>query len=296
MYLDSFLQGMRDLGYVEGRQFDMVTRFSGGYQDRIASQTAEVVSLKPDVIVATAAINVIAVKKLTSTIPIVSGALADAVDLGLIASDARPGGNVTGIEPYIAGLPAKQMEIAREIVAGASKIGILTNLSDPKAPPQVRELEAAARGLEVKVVTADASRPDAIATAMGKLADERVDVVIVLQTSMLLSENRLISASAIERRLPTVCGYREHVLSGGLISYGVDLRWCFNRTAYLWTRSCAVPRWATCRGVSIQTIAVDQPKNRTRAGPNRVARADQLRRRSDRIDLPMPPFGPKCRL
>ena len=210
----------------------MVTRFSGGYQDRIASQTAEVVGLKPDVIVATAAINMIAVKKLTSTIPIVSGALADAVDLGLIASDARPGGNVTGIEPYVAGLPAKQMEIAREIVAGASKIGILTNLSDPKAPPQVRELEAAARGLEVKVVAADASRPDAIATAMGKLANERVDVVIVLQTSMLLSENRLISASAIERRLPTVCGYREHVLSGGLISYGVDLRWCFNRTAY----------------------------------------------------------------
>jgi putative ABC transport system substrate-binding protein len=98
----SFLKGMRELGHVEGGDFDMVYRFSDGYEDRLPSLAEEVVRLKPDVILATAIDTAVAVRKLTATIPIVSGALADAVHLGLIASEARPGGNVTGIEPYVA--------------------------------------------------------------------------------------------------------------------------------------------------------------------------------------------------
>jgi putative ABC transport system substrate-binding protein len=118
---------MRDLGYVEGRNFDMVYRFTDGYQDRLPALTEEVIQLNPDAILAPAVISAVLARKAT-TIPIVCGALADAVNLGLIASEARPGGNVTGIEPYIAGLPAKQIELAREIVPTASKIGLLTNL------------------------------------------------------------------------------------------------------------------------------------------------------------------------
>src|SRR6266849_3097335 len=227
-----FLKGMRELGYVEGSDFDIVYRFSDGYGDRIPSLAEEVVRLKPDVILATAIDTAVAVRKLTSTIPIVSGALADAVRLGLIESEARPGGNVTGIEPYVAGLPAKQMELAREIVPGASTVGVLTNIKDPKAPPQVQELEATARTLEVKVVSADADRPEDLDNALQALASARVDVVIVLQTSMLISENARIAESALAKRLVTVYGYREHVAAGGLISYGVDLRWCFERAAY----------------------------------------------------------------
>jgi putative ABC transport system substrate-binding protein len=223
---------MRELGYFEGRDFDMVYRFSDGYQDRIPAQTEEVVRLKPDVIFATAIISVVAARKLTSTIPIVSAALADAVHLGLIASEARPGGNVTGIEPYVAGLPAKQMELAREIVPDASRIGILTDLKDPKAPPQAQELKAAAQAMELNVVAADANGPEEIAPALNALASQRVDVVLVLQTSMLLSERQQIAALALEKRLPTVYGYHEHVMSGGLISYGVDLHWCYYRAAY----------------------------------------------------------------
>jgi putative ABC transport system substrate-binding protein len=231
-FLENFLRGMRELGYVEGRNFDMLYRYTDGYQERLPALTEEVIRLKPDVILAPAVISAVAARKVTSTIPIVSPALADAVHLGLIASEARPGGNVTGIEPYVAGLPAKQIEFAREIVPGASKIGLLTNLMDPKAPAQAMELEASARTAKINTISVDANHPDDLDGGFRLLSDEKVDVVIVLQTSMFLTYSRKIAASALERRLPTVYGYREHVIDGGLISYGVDLRWCYYRGAY----------------------------------------------------------------
>jgi putative ABC transport system substrate-binding protein len=231
-FIENFLRGLTELGYVEGRNFDIVYRFTEGYQERLSPLTEELVRLKPDVILATAAIAAVAAKKVTSTIPIVTPALADAVHLGLIASEARPGGNVTGIEPYVAGLPAKQIEFAREIVPGASKVGLLINLMDPKAPAQAQELEAAARTAEIKIVAADANKPEELDAAVRRLSDEHVDIAIVLQTSMLLAYAPQIAEAALAQRLPTVYGYREHVIAGGLISYGVDLRWCFYRGAY----------------------------------------------------------------
>src|SRR5919198_2447555 len=135
-FIESFLRGMREFGHIEGRSFDMVYRFADGYQERLPALTEEVVRLKPDVILASAVAATVPARKATSTIPIVCPALADAVHLGLIASEARPGGNVTGIEPYVEGLPAKQMEFVREIKPGAARVGVLTNLPDPKAPPQ----------------------------------------------------------------------------------------------------------------------------------------------------------------
>jgi putative ABC transport system substrate-binding protein len=123
------------------------------------------------------------------------------------------------------------MEFARAIMPRAQKIGVLTNLADPKAPPQFEELKTAGRSLEVEVIGADASRPADVEGALLALANVRVDVVIVLQTSLLINENRQIAASALAKRLPTVYGYREHVIAGGLISYGVDLRWCYHRRA-----------------------------------------------------------------
>jgi putative tryptophan/tyrosine transport system substrate-binding protein len=222
---------MRELGYVEGKNFDIVYRSSGGYQDRLPGLARELVKLKPDVIFAIAIAAAVAARNVTSTIPIVSPALADAVHLGLIESNARPGGTVTGIEPYVAGLPAKQLEIAREIVPGARVVGLLTNVIDPKAPPQVKELEAAGEVQKIKIVAADANRSDDIENTLQVLANQSADVVIVLQTSMLISQTRKIAEAAIAKRLPTVYGYREHVVDGGLVSYGVDLRWCYQRAA-----------------------------------------------------------------
>jgi ABC-type uncharacterized transport system substrate-binding protein len=220
-----FLQGLQDLGYAEGRDLQITYRSSDGYQDRLPALAEELVQLKPDVLIGAGLDAVVALRNVTQTIPIVSATLADAVHLGLIANEARPTGNVTGLEPYVAGLPAKQMEFAREIVPGASKVGLLTNLSDPKAPPQAQELLAAGRGLEVEI-TSDAARPEEIESALEALANRHLDVVIVLQTSMLLGNSRQIAASALAKRLPTVYGYRAHAIAGGLASYGVDLEWC----------------------------------------------------------------------
>jgi ABC-type uncharacterized transport system substrate-binding protein len=232
VFVEAFLAGMHDYGYVEERQFDIVYRFADGYLERLPALAEEVVRLNPSVILAPASGPAVAAEKATATIPIVTPALADAVHLGLIASESRPGGNVTGVAPYVAGLPAKQMELAREVVPGAARIGVLANMSDPKAPPQWQELEAAGRKLGVSVVAADAHAPEDLDGAVQALTRQRIDVVIVLQTSMLVSERRRIAALAATARLPAVYGYREHVDDGGLISYGVDLRACFRRGAY----------------------------------------------------------------
>jgi putative ABC transport system substrate-binding protein len=231
-FADDFLDGMRERGYINGQDFDMVSRYAEGIQDRLPALAEEIVSLKPQVIVAAAVNAAVPARAATSGIPIVCPALADAVHLGLIASEARPGGNVTGIEPYVAGLPAKQMEFAREIAPGATRIGLPTNLRDPKAPPQRQELVSAAKALKLTVAEADINSPADIEVAMETLAKSQVDVVIVLQTELLLSVGQQIAEFAIAKRLPTVYGYREHVLDGGLISYGVDLRWCYRRGAY----------------------------------------------------------------
>src|SRR5262245_11830111 len=231
-FVQSFLQGMRDFGYTEGDNFDFVPRFADGYIERLPPLAQELVQLRPSVILAPASGPAVAAKRATDTIPIVCPALADAVHLGLVASVSRPGGNVTGITPYVDGLPAKQMELAREVVPGAARVGVLANLSDPKAPPQLHELKVAGRELEVEVVAIDVNVPEDLDGAFRAFADLRIDVIVVLQTSMLISERRRIAALTATTRLPAVYGYREHVDDGGLISYGVDLRACFRRGAY----------------------------------------------------------------
>ena len=231
-FADYFLDGMRGFGYVDGRDFDFVPRYAEGFPDRLPRLAQEIIALKPAVIVAAAVNAAIAARDATKATPIVCAALADAVNLGLIVSEARPGGNVTGIEPYVAGLPAKQMQVVREIAPGARRIGLLTSLHDPKAPPQRQELRDAAKAFELTIAEADANSPGEIEPAMQALTSSSVDVVIVLQTGLFLGAGQQIAQLAAAKRLPTVYGHREHVLAGGLISYGVDLRWCYQRAAY----------------------------------------------------------------
>jgi putative tryptophan/tyrosine transport system substrate-binding protein len=232
-FVDAFLQGLQGFGHVLDRDFDIALRLDGGDVDRYPTfMEKEIVPLKPDVIYAFATLDAVAARRATSTIPIVCAALANPVRLGLIASEARPGGNVTGILPYVAGLPAKQIELAREMVPGASVVGLLTNSIDPKGAPQVPELEAAGQAVGLKSVAVDVSRQQDIEAAIRELANKRPDVMIVLETSLLVVSSPQIAAAALAMRLPTVCGYREHVVAGALISYGVDLRWCYRRSAY----------------------------------------------------------------
>src|SRR5262245_23295633 len=231
-YIDGFLSGMRELGYVEGRDFDMTYAMADFHTDRLRQVAAEMVERAPDVILAGATLEAVAAAKATTTIPIVVGVLADPVALGFATSDSRPTGNVTGIMPYVKGLPAKQLELARELVPGATRIGLIDDVTDPKALPQRQEIEAAARGLEIEIVPAEVRTAADIEAAYQALALASVRAVVVEQSNMLVNASRPLAQAAVSKKLPTVYGYREHVESGGLLSYGINIEWCNHRAAY----------------------------------------------------------------
>ena len=213
-WIQSFLAGMRELGYVEGRDFDIVRRVVESTGE-LPGAAKDLVQLNPDVILAGASAMGLAAKMATTTIPIVVAALGNPVALGLIESEARPGGNLTGIMPYVKGLPAKQLELAREIVPGALQIGIVNNSFDVKARGQWDEIEAVAPKLDIKIASADVWKPEDIESAFKKFQAEHVEVVVVLQSNLLVLERVGIATAAAATRLPTVYGYREHVEAGG---------------------------------------------------------------------------------
>jgi putative tryptophan/tyrosine transport system substrate-binding protein len=231
-YGKSFAQGMRERGYTQDQDFVLAYRYAEGRADRMPGLVAELLELGPDVFIAPTTFQAVAASRATTTVPIVIPVFANPVGSGLVASEARPGGNVTGIAPYVKGLPAKQLELAQEIVPDAKRIGLLDDVNDPKSGPQRREIEGAAQSLNVTIITAEARTTDDIGSAFEMFATEHTDVVIVEQSNMLISASTQIAEAAAAKKLPAVYGYREHVEAGGLISYGVDLNGCFHRAAY----------------------------------------------------------------
>ena len=161
-------------------------------------------------------------KALTKTIPIVCPLLADPERLGLIKSDARPGGNVTGLLEWVEGLPGKHLELVRDLIPSVTKIGLVVNPDNIHSLIQRRELETAAATKDIKIVSIEAP-PQDVDSIFPTLSRDRVDAVIVLRDSMFYGERGPIAASAMAVRLPTVYGFREQVDAGGLISYGVSV-------------------------------------------------------------------------
>jgi ABC-type uncharacterized transport system substrate-binding protein len=207
----------------------------------------QLVQLNPDVILAAASATALAAKQATSTIPIVVAALGNPVALGLAASDSRhPSGNLTGIMPYVQGLPAKQLEFAREIVPVARKIGIVNDTSDIKATPQWDEINAVASKFEVTIVGADARKPADIDPTFRKFKAEGVDVVIVLQASSLILDRTQIAIAAAASRLPTVFGYREHAETAGSLAMELILSIAFGAPPPMCTTYSKAPQSPIC--------------------------------------------------
>jgi putative ABC transport system substrate-binding protein len=231
VFVADLKRGLEELGQIDGKNIEFLTRFAENQFERMPALAEEVVRLQPTVIVGGGVDAVVALKKATNTIPIVTPALADAQHLGLIASYSHPGSNVTGIMPYIPGLPSKQIELALEVVPTAAKIGLLGNRNDPKVTPQLDELNARAQALGISAVVPEVTGPQDVEPAIRTLGSENVDAVIVLESTMLLSLRQQIALMMAAAHLPAVYGYRQHVDEGGLISYGVDLHWCFHRLA-----------------------------------------------------------------
>jgi ABC-type uncharacterized transport system substrate-binding protein len=226
-----FAQRLQELGYVVGRDVDIVYRYADGDLARLPMLADELVRLKPDVLVAFSTQAAIAASQATAAIPIVAANVTDPVAFGLVASHARPGGNVTGTLATLDTLPEKQLALAAEVVPRAVKVGMLLNVGFQAHAVQRKGAEGAAAALAIKLMPVEVRLPDDLDAAFRSLARERVDGVLVLQDPMFLTERRRIAMLAIAARLPTMFGFREHVEAGGLMSYGIDLRANFRRAA-----------------------------------------------------------------
>jgi putative ABC transport system substrate-binding protein len=216
--------GLRDLGYVEGRNYEIVRMWAYGVMDRLPMLAEEMVRLKPDVIVAVPTPATVAVKAHTRSIPIVSFMIADEIRLGLVTSHSHPGGNVTGLLMRVEGMAGKLVELAVQTLPGATKIGIIFNPTSADASAQRQETESARATFGINIVYAEVRTPSEIGSAFQRLESERVQVAVVLFDGLFFQERKQIADLAAGLRLPVVYSARDHITAGGLISYGISLR------------------------------------------------------------------------
>ena len=220
---EAFRQGLRELGYVEGQNIAIESRWAEGKYDRYPALAADLVRLKVDVIVAVGGRASEVAKHATRTIPIVMSVVIDPLGSGLVASLARPGGNVTGISLMTPDLVGKQLEVLKEVVPKVSRVALLWNPDNPGSAAQLREAEAAARALGVRLQTLEARNPQEIDSAFAAMTRERAAALVVLADAILLNQRRQIAELAAERRLPAVYGPSEHAEAGGLMAYSANL-------------------------------------------------------------------------
>jgi putative ABC transport system substrate-binding protein len=226
----AFVDGLRQLDYAEGSEFNLAYRFADGHLDRLPALADEMVSLRPDVILATVTQATVIVKGRTKAIPIVCPLLADPIRLGLMASESHPGGNVTGVLFRVAGLAGQQLAFGLQMIPGATRIGMLVNVA-PEVVVDRQEAESAAQRLGVTLVPAEVRSPDDLDAAFQVLVDAHVQGVFVQTDGMFFNERERIAEIAATRRVPAYYAFRDHVDAGGLISYGVNLAECFHRAA-----------------------------------------------------------------
>jgi len=224
LFTDAFRQGMRELGYVEGKNYVLEIRGGRAKRDQYA---AELVRLKVDIIVTVGFPALRAASKATSTIPIVMRTGSDPVKRGLVASLAHPGGNLTGRIAMSVELSAKRLELFKETVPGAKRIAVLTAAREGR---RYKELEAVARVLGVKLQILRARKPGEIDNAFLAMIKEQADGLLVIPSSHYSQHRERIVKHALKNRLPSFYSHRRHVESGGLMSYGVNYLDEYRRT------------------------------------------------------------------
>jgi putative tryptophan/tyrosine transport system substrate-binding protein len=219
--IDAFRQGLRELGWVEGQNIVIDYRFAEGRFDRLADLAAELIRLKVDIIVAAPTPAAVAAKNATETIPIVMINAGDPVGLGLIASLARPGGNVTGLA-YSVGLElfGKQLELLKETVPKVSRVAILSNPANPAHALAIKNVKAAAQLLRVQLQLLEARGPNEFDAAFAAMAKERVGALLVMADSVFTTHRARLADLAAKNQLPSMHGIRDNVEAGGLMFYG----------------------------------------------------------------------------
>jgi putative tryptophan/tyrosine transport system substrate-binding protein len=229
-WVAAFGQRLRELGWIEGRTITIEYRWAEGREERFAQGAAELARLKVDVIVTSGTQSVMACKQATSVIPIVFATAGNPVGSGLVASLARPGGNVTGLATLAADLAGKRLELLREVVLGLRRLAIMGNVGNPFTVLELREVQAVAGTLGLEVLPFEIRGAQDIAPAFEMLKG-RADALYVC-TDALATTNRIrINTLALGARLPTMHGTRDYVEAGGLMSYGPNFPDLFRRAA-----------------------------------------------------------------
>jgi putative tryptophan/tyrosine transport system substrate-binding protein len=216
-----FLQGLRDLGWVEGQNFVIERRYAAETTryEILPSLAAELVSLKPDLIVAIGSAAAGAAKSATQTIPIVFARSADPVGFGLVSSLARPGENVTGVSIQAVDILGKRLQLLSMAVPDAKRVGVLWNPTDPFATPNLREIEEAARSLNLELVPASATGLDDFEPAIRAMVAQRAGALFLVPGILLSDHYKELADLAVKARLPTMLETRASVEMGGLMSY-----------------------------------------------------------------------------
>ena len=279
--VEAFRQGLRELGYVEGKNIVIEFRSADGEQGRLPALVAELIRLKVDIIVSGGPAVTRAAKAATTTIPIVMGNDGDPVGTGFVASLARPGGNITGLSSLAPARSGKQLELLKEIIPVLSRVAVIGSSTEPFYSQALKEIELAAGALKLKLHLLDVRDAKDIETAFQAARKERADAVLLLQASVLSSHRAQVVELAVRNRLPAASNASEFVQEGGLMTYGVSVTDLFRRAAYFVDK--------ILKGAKPADLPVEQPikfefivnlKAAKQIGltipPNVLARADRV--------------------
>jgi putative ABC transport system substrate-binding protein len=231
--VDALRQGLRDLGYVEGQSVILETRFAEGRTERLPELVAETLRLNIDVLVVGSTLGAVAAKRATTIVPIVFAGLYDPVATGIVASLARPGGNITGPSMGIggSGFAGKWVELLKEAAPGVSQVGVLVNMASPLSPPLVQEIQAAARTLNVKLDVLDVGNATDLDRALAAIGASGAQGIIVTIDPLFVANRVKLIQFAAGRRLPAAYFTRLFADAGGLVAYGASLEDSWRRAA-----------------------------------------------------------------
>jgi putative tryptophan/tyrosine transport system substrate-binding protein len=280
-FTGAFRQGMRELGYVEGKNYILEIRGGGAKADRLFDLAAELVRLEVEVIVTVGSPALRAATKATSTTPIVMRTGGDPVKAGLVASLARPGGNITGVFARSVELSGKRLELLAEVVPGIKRIAVLTASNNFEATNEYREIDAAAQVLGIKLQILSARDPETIDSAFSAMTKGRVEALVQIPHALYSQHGARILKHVAKNRLPSIYSHSVDVENGGLMSYGVNYAAEYRRTALYVDK--------ILKGAKPAELPVEQPtkfelvinlKTAKQIGltipPNVLARADEV--------------------
>jgi putative ABC transport system substrate-binding protein len=250
--IDAFRAGLRDLGYVEGKNIAIEFRFAQGQYQRLPELAAELVRLKVDVIVTHAAPGALAAKQATATnpIPVVMTNVSDAVGSGIVASLARPGGNITGDTFFVPELAAKRLELLKDAIPRLRRVAVLANPDNAAMGQALRAMEIAAKELNVALLRFNVRSPADLDGAFTAMAKENVDALAVIEDIVLIQNHIRIAESAVKQRLPSI-SFIEYADAGGLFGYGANYLALYRRAAVFVDK--------ILKGVKPADIAVERP-------------------------------------